>query len=184
VKSHHTTFNLSLLFLFISLRVLLPAAKLSTHLPAQNCLQMFPPGNFSVCCVSRQSNGQSLSLVQMFKSCSLFPRALRIYRTSFVPRLQELTTEPHSDSLQSSTQINGASGSVVGWGTMLQVGKSRFRFPMSSLDFLNLSAPSSLTTALESTQPLTEMSTRNLPGSKGRAARKVHNLTAICEPIV
>jgi hypothetical protein len=36
--------------------------------------------------------------------------------------------------------------------------------------------------ALGSTQPLTEMSTRNLPGGKGRAARKATNLTAICEP--
>jgi hypothetical protein len=38
--------------------------------------------------------------------------------------------------------------------------------------------------ALESTQPLTEMSTGNLPGGKGRLARKADNLTAICEPIV
>jgi hypothetical protein len=28
------------------------------------------------------------------------------------------------------------------------------------------------------------MSTRNLPGGKGRPARKADNLTAICEPIV
>jgi hypothetical protein len=42
--------------------------------------------------------------------------------------------------------------------------------------------------ALGSTQPLTEMSTRNLPGGGGggkwRPARKADNLTAICEPIV
>jgi hypothetical protein len=38
--------------------------------------------------------------------------------------------------------------------------------------------------ALGSTQPLTEMSTGNLPGDKGRQARKADNLTAICEPIV
>jgi hypothetical protein len=38
--------------------------------------------------------------------------------------------------------------------------------------------------ALESTQPLTEMSTRNLSGDKGRPVRKADNLTAICEPIV
>jgi hypothetical protein len=31
---------------------------------------------------------------------------------------------------------------------------------------------------------LTEMSTRILPGGKGRAARKADNLTAISEPIV
>jgi hypothetical protein len=28
------------------------------------------------------------------------------------------------------------------------------------------------------------MSTRNIPGVKGRPARKADNLTAICEPIV
>jgi hypothetical protein len=38
--------------------------------------------------------------------------------------------------------------------------------------------------ALVSTQPLTEMSTRNLPGGKERPARKADNFTAICEPIV
>jgi hypothetical protein len=38
--------------------------------------------------------------------------------------------------------------------------------------------------ALGSTQPLTDMSTRNLPGSKGRPALKADNLTAICELIV
>jgi hypothetical protein len=38
--------------------------------------------------------------------------------------------------------------------------------------------------ALGSTQPLTEMGTRNLPGRKGRPARGDDNLTAICEPIV
>jgi hypothetical protein len=35
-----------------------------------------------------------------------------------------------------------------------------------------------------SAQPLTEMSTRTLPGGKGRPARKAENLAAICEPIV
>jgi hypothetical protein len=35
---------------------------------------------------------------------------------------------------------------------------------------------------LGSTQPLTEMGTRNLPGGKGRPARKADNLTSICEP--
>jgi hypothetical protein len=38
--------------------------------------------------------------------------------------------------------------------------------------------------ALGSTQRLTEMSTRNLPGGKGRPARKDDNFTAICEPVV
>jgi hypothetical protein len=38
--------------------------------------------------------------------------------------------------------------------------------------------------ALGSTQSLTEMSASKLSGSKGRAAHKADNLTAICEPIV
>jgi hypothetical protein len=37
---------------------------------------------------------------------------------------------------------------------------------------------------LGSTQSLTEMSTRNIPGGKGRPARKADNLTVICESIV
>jgi hypothetical protein len=35
-----------------------------------------------------------------------------------------------------------------------------------------------------STQPLTETSTRNLPGGKWRPARKADSITAVCEPIV
>jgi hypothetical protein len=38
--------------------------------------------------------------------------------------------------------------------------------------------------ALGSTQPLTEMSTRNIPGDKWLLARKFDNLTAIFDPIV
>jgi hypothetical protein len=52
------------------------------------------------------------------------------------------------------------------------------------VDFFNLPNPSNRTMALGSTQPLTEMSTRNLPGGKGRPACRADNLTAICEPIV
>jgi hypothetical protein len=37
---------------------------------------------------------------------------------------------------------------------------------------------------LGSTQPPTEISTRNIPGGDGRPARKADNLTAISEPTV
>jgi hypothetical protein len=77
----------------------------------------------------------------------------------------------------------GVRGSVVGWGTTLQAGRSRDRIP-DEVDFFNLPNPSSRNMAQGSTQPLTEMSTRNIPGGKGRPARKADNLTAICEPIV
>jgi hypothetical protein len=63
---------------------------------------------------------------------------------------------------------------------MLEAGRSQVRFP-TSLEFsVYLILPVALL-ALGSTQPLTEMSTRNLPGGKGRPARKADNLTAICE---
>jgi hypothetical protein len=39
----------------------------------------------------------------------------------------------------------GARGSLVGWGTVLQAGRSRVRFPMMSLDFFNLPNSSSRT---------------------------------------
>jgi hypothetical protein len=68
---------------------------------------------------------------------------------------------------------------------MLQDGRSRVRVPMRLLDFFfNLPNPSRRTMALGSTQPLSEISTRNLPGGKGRPARKADSLTAICEQIV
>jgi hypothetical protein len=80
--------------------------------------------------------------------------------------------------------VLGARDYVVGWGTMLQAGRSWVRFLMRSLDFFNWPIPSSRTTALGSTQSLTEMSTRNLPRGKGQPARKADNLTTICEPTV
>jgi hypothetical protein len=51
------------------------------------------------------------------------------------------------------------------------------------VDFFNLPNSYSSTMALGSTQPLTEMSTRKIPGGKRRPAPKA-DLTAICEPIV
>jgi hypothetical protein len=66
---------------------------------------------------------------------------------------------------------------------MLQAGRSSVRIP-DEVDFFNLSNPSSRTMALGSTQPLTEMSTRNLPGVKKRPARRADNLAAIYEPNV
>jgi hypothetical protein len=70
---------------------------------------------------------------------------------------------------------------------MLQVGRSRDRFPMRWI-FCNLPNPSGRTMVLGSTQPLTEMSTRNLkkkkPGGKVRPALRADNLADICWPFV
>jgi hypothetical protein len=56
--------------------------------------------------------------------------------------------------------------------------------PDEAIRFFNWPNPSSRNMALGSTQPLTEMSTRNHLGGKGRPACKADNLTAICGPIV
>jgi hypothetical protein len=67
---------------------------------------------------------------------------------------------------------------------MLQAGRSPVRIPDEVDFFFNLPNPSSRTMAMGLTQPLTEMSTWNLPGSKKRPAHRADNLAAICEPNV
>ena len=54
----------------------------------------------------------------------------------------------------------GVRGAAVRWGTMLQTGRSRVRFPMNGI--FHWHKPSGHTMALGLTQPLTEMSTRNI----------------------
>jgi hypothetical protein len=66
---------------------------------------------------------------------------------------------------------------------MLQAGRSPVLVP-DEVDFFNLPNPSSRTMALGSNEPLTEMSTTNLPGDKKRPARRADNLAAIYEPTV
>jgi hypothetical protein len=65
------------------------------------------------------------------------------------------------------------------WGTMLQEVRSRVRFQMRSLEFFSLPNTSSRAMALGSTQPVTEMSTRNLPGG-GSKVRPARHLWADC----
>jgi hypothetical protein len=68
---------------------------------------------------------------------------------------------------------------------MLQVGRSRVRFPVGVIEFFfNLSNPFSSTIAVGLTQPLTEMSTRDITGAKERPVRKADNLTVVCETLV
>jgi hypothetical protein len=78
----------------------------------------------------------------------------------------------------------GARGSVVVKGTVVQARMSLVPFSIKSLDFLMyLILPAALC-PWESTQSVTEMSTRNLPGGKEWPTGKADNLTAISEPIV
>jgi hypothetical protein len=66
---------------------------------------------------------------------------------------------------------------------MLQTGRLPVQAP-DEVDFFNLPNPSNRAMALGSTQPLAEISTRNLPGGKGRLVRRADNLATICEPNV
>jgi hypothetical protein len=66
---------------------------------------------------------------------------------------------------------------------MLEAGRSPVRV-LDDVDFFNLPNPSSHTMALGSTQLLTEVSTRNLPGGKKQPARRTDNLATIYEPNV
>jgi hypothetical protein len=59
---------------------------------------------------------------------------------------------------------------------MLQAGRSWVRV-LDEVGLINLPNPSSRTMVLGSTQPLTEMSTRNLPGGKKRPAHRADNPT-------
>jgi hypothetical protein len=59
---------------------------------------------------------------------------------------------------------------------MLHAGRSPVRVP-DEVDFFDLPNPSSRTMALVSTQPLTEMSNRNLPGGKKRPGRGADTLS-------
>jgi hypothetical protein len=59
----------------------------------------------------------------------------------------------------------GARGSVVDSGTMLQAGRSPVRV-QDEVNFFSIPNPSSHTVAMGSTQPLTELSTSNLPAGK------------------
>jgi hypothetical protein len=66
---------------------------------------------------------------------------------------------------------------------VLQARRSPVPVP-DEVDFFTLPNPSSHTMALGSTQPLTKMSTRNIPGGKKRPTHRSDNLAAIYEPNV
>jgi hypothetical protein len=62
----------------------------------------------------------------------------------------------------------GVRGGAFGWGTAQHASRSRVWFPRVSLDFfIDIRKPSGRTMALGSTQPLTEMRTRNVSWGKG-----------------
>ena len=89
-------------------------------------------------------------------SCPPFCKDTQKYRNAVhAARTQQLVTYIWQILfLPGKYNIVGARGGAVGWGTVLQVGRWRVRFPIVSLEFFTMS--------LGSAQPPTEMSTRNI----------------------
>jgi hypothetical protein len=81
-------------------------------------------------------------------------------------------------------ELTGAHDSIVDWDNYATSWKFAGSIADEVIGLFIWPNPSSHTVALGSTQPLSEMSTRNLPGVKERPAHKADNLTAICGPIV
>jgi len=73
-----------------------------------------------------------------------------------------------------------ARGGAVGWGTAIQAGRSRVRFPKLSLEFYIDIISSGRTMALESTQPLTEMSRGIFLVGKGDRCVGLTTLPPLC----
>ena len=71
-------------------------------------------------------------------------------------------------------------GGAVGWGSALQVGRSRVRFPIVSLEFF-IDIIFLATMALGLTQPLTEINTRNISWGQRRPVCRADKLkTFMC----
>jgi hypothetical protein len=89
----------------------------------------------------------------MFWKQALLPSTAKRMKATLLGSLHEINL---------SLWTPWARSSVVGWSTMLQAGRLQDRVPMRWI-FFNWPNPSSRTIALDSTQPLTKTSTRNLP---------------------
>jgi hypothetical protein len=81
-------------------------------------------------------------------------------------------------------EVNGFFHAVIWLKHCAQAVRSRDRIPEKSLNFFSISLILPAALALGFTQPLTENSTRNIPGGKAWLAHKADNLTSISEPTV
>jgi hypothetical protein len=75
---------------------------------------------------------------------------------------------------------SGVCSNTVGWGTVLQAGRTWVRFPMVSFEFFHWPNPSSRTMPLGLTQPLTETCTTDLLGGKGDRCPGLTTLSPSC----
>ena len=99
-----------------------------------------------------------------------------IFESSLNTPLRQLAVRYYYNAIRNVTSHNGTRGDVVGRENALRTGRLRVRFPMVSLEFFNdiyiyicsfIDIPTLFlffidTMVLVSTQPLIEMSTRNI----------------------
>jgi len=83
-------------------------------------------------------------------------------------------------TLRSLHSLIGARSGAVDWSTALQAGSSRVRLPDGVIGFFNWYNPSGRTMALELTQTLTEISTRNVSLGYRRPVRRADITTFMC----
>ena len=112
--------------------------------------------------------------------------SLRQYKSSYhIPALLKSNFDLLKIYYFASSPLWRARGGAVGWGTVLQAGRSRVRFPVVSINIFHWHNPSVRTMALGSTQPLTEMSTRNISwGGKGGRCEGLTTLPPSCAVVM
>jgi hypothetical protein len=132
------------------------------------------------CGICNGKSGTRAGFLPVFQTLSIMkePRGQKCSQYSLMVKREAVIQGGVLLNIRVVTTQNwkGARGSIVGWGTILQAGRSRDRFPMRWF-FPNLPNPSSLTMALGSAQPLVEISTRNLPGGGGVKGGRCVRLT-------
>jgi hypothetical protein len=102
------------------------------------------------------------SLCGFFAPCR-WQNVLLIFRwSSLTPSSRSVIRLISIEFLHSSFKVSGARGGAVGLGTTLQARKVAGSIPDGIIGIFHLRNPSGRTMALGLTQPLTEMSTRNI----------------------
>ena len=115
--------------------------------------------------------GWSDRVIELMNYVLLLPR-LRTHATTirFSKRLHNVMRSEVRGQLSTGIcKLYGTRGGAVGWGTALQVGRSRVRFPMVSLEFfIDIILPVALGPGVDSASKRNEYQEYFLEGKGGR----------------
>ena len=119
-----------------------------------------------------------------FSCLQVLQAFVSILMWQFGTRVRALCPDDLRKRLQSNVEVQcpvvGARNSSVGSGNALQVVRARLRIPDSIIGSFHWHNPSGREKALRSTQPLTEMSTRNTSWGKGSRCVGLTTLPLSC----